>query len=184
MDQERTIRADGWLYRYAYWFRPIESRPTMINRCPFFWRLALVTLLGMPLWWLIWAPLVSVIGFFFAARPKFFRSDDERTADCVVSYKHWLRIGDVTIYPGGVLIWLFLGLVLYAAILDAREIVFWGHSVLFWTAVALGSIVVALLVLAIFLAGKEELPRWEWYRMARDAWRERKKGICPSYRVI
>jgi len=173
---ERTIRRDGFLFRYAYWFKLPHKRPETINRCPFFWRLLFVTLVGMPVWWLVWMPLVFVVGFWFAVRPAFFHGES-----AFEDYDHWPHIGDVRIWPGAVLLGVLAAAEAFIVLTTIPR--FYGHSFFFWIGAGLVTIVGALIVFFALFFGKEELAKTEWYRMARDAWRERKQGICPTYRV-
>lgn len=185
---ERTIRRDGFLFRYAYWFKPEEHRPERINRCPFFWRLLFVTLVGMPLWWLVWAPFSVVFGFLFAARPRFFRSDGNCDWACEapwVSYEHWPRIGGAPIWPAGIIVLLAMTGAAYLALrLALRTPWFYGYSVLFWLVATAVTVVGIIVAYGMYRGFKGELGKTEFGRMARDAYRERKEGICPTYKVI
>ncbi len=94
------ISRDGFLFNFAYWFTDPHYRPKQINLCPFFWRLVLTALVKMPLWWLVWAPIGTVVGFLFAGRPKFFKTDNytpnfgnwESPASCFTPYKNWHKL--------------------------------------------------------------------------------------------
>src|SRR6185436_20880132 len=149
---DRTIRKDGILFRCAYWFTNAGHRPESVNRCPFFWRLVFVILVGMPLWWLVWAPFSLVVGFFFAARPRLFRSDDCRffyegwdEYTPWVPYHHWPRIYGVHFWPAIVPA---AYIVLIIAQIAANTTWFYGHSALFWVVVAAAVTIATLFAIA------------------------------------
>lgn len=95
-----TISRTGFLFNFAYWFTDPYERPRQVNLCPFFWRCMATLFIKMPLWWLVWAPIGTVVGFLGAARPKFFSTDNYTPAfgqwnnpfSCFTPYKSWHKL--------------------------------------------------------------------------------------------
>lgn len=187
MDKERRINRNGFLFRYAYWFKAKKRRPETVSLCRLFWRLVFITLLGMPLWWLVWAPFGLAVGFPFAHRPRFLESDgctDSRNDfpsaepwDALVPYRHWLRIKGSRILPLPLLLGSFA---VWRLGTHTNELKWAGGIVL-------GLIMAAILLIVIFSLLPEVTNRaleTESGRLAKDWVKAKKQRVCPLYKVV
>jgi hypothetical protein len=151
-----------------------------ISLCRLFWRVLLITVILMPLWWLVWAPIATAIGFLAARRPRFFEGDWDRSSyeEACVRYQHWPCIRGVRILPA----WVFLvGLFLWDVLIRNP------HHVRYVAGI-LGIIVAAAVVLSIIFgaipAVKNKVLATEPGRLAKDWVKAKKSRVCPLYKVV
>lgn len=194
-----TIRRNGRMFRYAYWFRTPDLRPDRVNLCPFFWRIVGVTLMMIP-YWLIWVPFAFTTGIFFAARPNIFAGEYRQGYDdwhrAWSFYRCWPRIlkaddAGIPFMP----IFFFVPHILWYAIkiaawgISSIAVSLWdvvadsivkGHSVAYW--IVSGAVFIAIAIALI--AGLEAITKSEWYTILQDRRQARKERICPTYTVV
>lgn len=183
------LKKKGIVFKVAYGWIDENKYPQRTTLCRLFWRFLFWLFIAWPIVWTvvaIVATIMYVVGFFFAARPTFFK-DDRNTCQPMCYYHKWPKIKERRIYPIWPVLAIILGSFFFLNAAELRkDLSGLGHglvkftilSPVFWK-VALAFAVLVAAVWAWSAAAKSEP-----YMMFKAYLRAKKEKVCPIIKIV
>ncbi len=163
------ISKNSWMYKVAYGAN--DFKPNTGNLCKFFWKFVfmlfivwpVVIFVGLPIMGLLW-----LIGFFFAARPSIYESDN--ATDLMQFYQNWPRVKGFRVLP------------IYFVLLGSLAFVPWGKLLKLLQLISWGKLSIALIVcavIALIIVGAAVFLKSETYQLLKNYLAAKKAKVCP-----